>query len=336
MVQRAHVGVGGRDGGHTHAPRVPTSARVNPPGPDDGGVTDARRRHYGAFYGLDEPAGPLALAWGNCQAESLRVLLATVPGLPFTPVRVPPVHEITDDDLPHLGRLLARTGLLAAQPVRDGYRGLPLGTAELAAALPPGARTVRWPVIRHPALHPWSAIVRHPDDPAAVPPPVPYHDLRALAAAAGRAPGRPPGPAALREVGDRAVAELARRERRDADVGVSDVVASVGAAAAHTLNHPGNPVLRVLADRVLAAAGTPAAVRDPGRELLGGIRAPLRRDVLDALDLPDEPRAHWRVGDRRIGEDRVRAEQLRWYARHPGWVAAGLERHAPTLELLGL
>lgn len=107
------------------------------------------------FYGLEAPpAGSLALVWGNCQAESVRVLLSTAEGLPCTPVRIPPVHEVTVDDLPHLRALLGRTTLLASQPVRGGFRGLPLGTDELATALPRGARVVRWPVIRHPALHP--------------------------------------------------------------------------------------------------------------------------------------------------------------------------------------
>lgn len=299
-------------------------------------TVDPRHRHYGAFYGVEpRPAGPLALVWGNCQAEALRVLLAGVEQDRWTAVRIPPVHELERDDLPRLRPLLERTALLAAQPVRDGYRDLPLGTSEIAAALPRGAQVVRWPVVRHPALHPWSAIVRHPRDPSAVPPPVPYHDLRALAAAAGRDPGEP-SPAALREVGERGVAELARREARDTDVGVADAVGTFGTAAAHTLNHPGNPVLRLLAGRLLDAVGTPSPVPDPGRELLGGIRAPRRPDVLDALGLPGPARAHWVAGGDEISEARVLDEQIRWYTTHPEWVDAGLARHGETLEILGL
>lgn len=301
-------------------------------------MDQGRRRHYGILYGLDEPPpGPLALVWGNCQAESVRVLLATSPSSGHTPVRVPPVHEIGRADLPHLARLLARTGLLAAQPVRDGYRGLPLGTAELAAGLPAGARVVRWPVVRYPALHPWSVIVRHPDDPALVPEPVPYHDLRALAAAAGRPPpAAGPSGAALREVGDRGVAELARRERRDTDVGIADLLAGFGAAAAHTLNHPGNGPLRALTHRIQQAAGEPPDATDPGRELLGGIRAPLTAGVVAALGLDAAPRPDWQLGDRVITEREVHDVASRWYARHPAWVTAGLRRHGTTLELLGL
>jgi Polysaccharide biosynthesis enzyme WcbI len=287
-----------------------------------------RRAHYGGFYG-PPPAGPLALVHGNCQAEALRVLL----GPDF--LRMPPVHELTAGDLPHLHGLLARCSTLLSQPVRDGYRDLPLGTAELAARLPPGARVLRWPVIRHTGLHPYSAIVRHRRDMSVVPPVVPYHDLRTLAAASGRPPGDPPDARALREVGRLSVEELARRER-DTDIGVSDLLIGFGAAAAHTLNHPGNAVLIALARRVQEALGTPATASEPGRELLGGIRAPITTPVVEALGLGVAPRPHWTVDGEPVADDDVRAAQLRWYDTHPQWVAAGLARHAPRMELLGL
>lgn len=291
-----------------------------------------RRRHYGEFY--DGGTGPVALVHGNCQAESLRVLLAGSPTFTPRPVRVPPVHELTADDLPHLHALLARTTVLLGQPVRDGYRDLPLGTAELAAHLPTGARVLRWPVVRYAGLHPWTVIVRHPSDMAAVPPVVPYHDLRTLTAAAGLPPAPPPDAVALRAAADLTVDELARRER-GTDVGVSDLLLGLGVDAAHTLNHPGNPVLIALARRVQAALGLPADATEPGRALLGGIRAPLDAAVLDALGLDAAPRAHWLVDGDPVDDAEVRDAQLDWYRTHPQWVAAGLERHAARLELLG-
>lgn len=293
-------------------------------------MDDGRRAHYRDFYG-PAPDGPVVLVHGNCQAESVRVLLAGT----LAPVRMPPVHELTVDDLPHLHGLLARTELLLSQPVRDGYRGLPLGTAELAARMPTGGRVLRWPVIRYAGLHPYVAIVRHRLDMSAVPPVVPYHDLRTLTAAAGLPPGAPPGPDALREAADMSVQELARRER-DVDVGVSDLLRGLGTAAAHTLNHPGNPVLIALARRVQAAVGHPADAADPGRELLGGIRAPLHQPVLDALGLAGAARPHWIVDGAEVDDEEVRIAQRAWYIAHPQWVAAGLERHAARLELLGL
>ncbi|WP_345427127.1 WcbI family polysaccharide biosynthesis putative acetyltransferase [Pseudonocardia xishanensis] len=296
----------------------------------------ARRLHFGEFYGLlPLPPGPLALVHGNCQAESLRVLLGGSATFPARPVRIPPVHELERSDLPHLDTLLTRTAFLFSQPVRDDYRGLPLGTGELATRAP-RARVVRWPVIRHPALHPWSAIVRHPRDPAVVPPVVPYHDLRVLAEAAGLAVDHEPGPAALREVGERGIAELARREARDADVGVSDLLTGLGAVAAHTLNHPGNPVLVALARRLQAAVGAPADAADPGRELLGGIRAPLDAAVVAAWGLDAEPRPDWEVHGEPVSHRTLRAAHLRWYADHPEWLAAGLTRHGDALRILGV
>ena len=55
----------------TGAPGTPAA----PPGP-----TDGRTRHYGDFYGVlpADPADgrPVVVVHGNCQAESLRLLLA--------------------------------------------------------------------------------------------------------------------------------------------------------------------------------------------------------------------------------------------------------------------
>ena len=298
-----------------------------------------RRAHYGGFYdGFYDgaspdrgAAGPAALVHGNCQAEALRVLLA--PALPdLDVVRVPPVHELAASDLPHLDRLLRRAVLLVSQPVRPGYRDLPLGTAEVAARTQ--AALVVVPSVRITVLHPFQAIVRDPADSSLPPPLVEYHDLRTLAAAAGH-PCRPVNPQALVDVGRAGLAELARRERRT-DVGVSDVVTGLGAHATWTLNHPGNDVLRVLAARVLTHLGRAANVPDPGRALLGGVRAPLEAQVLSALGLPDAPQEHWLVEGRPLEDALVRQEQARWYAGRPALVAAGLARHAETMGRLGL
>ncbi|NMH96977.1 WcbI family polysaccharide biosynthesis putative acetyltransferase [Pseudonocardia acidicola] len=302
-----------------------------------------RRAHYGEFYGGAGGGGiggaddrPLAFVHGNCHAESLRVLLAGSPAFPYRTVRVPPVHELTADDLPHLRALLGRAALLLSQPVRDGYRNLPLGTAQVAALLPPGGQVLRWPVVRYTGLHPFSAIVRHPSDPAAVPPVVPYHDLRTLAVAAGGAGRTTAPPDALRAVAAGSAAELHRRERRDCDVAVSDLLVGLGADAVHTLNHPGNPLLVALARRVQDALGAPADAADPGRTLLGGVRAPLEEPVIAALDLGVAARADWLVDGVAVPAGTVHRAQLDWYAAHPAWVSAGLRRHSDRMALLGL
>ena len=289
----------------------------------------SRRQHYADFYdGPVRDGRPLGLVHGNCQAEALRVVLAGAAGLPWQLVRVPPVHELAVEDLPALDALLAQSTLLVAQPVRNGYRGFPLGTAEIVARLAAGASVVRVPIVRDMAVHPWQAIVRVPD--GAEPPVVPYHDLRTLT---GRAPVDPD----LRAAAAASRAELARREARDCDVGVSDLLPSFGVDAVHVLNHPGNAVLVALARRVQAALGGPVDAADPGRSLLGGIRAPLERSVLQALGLDvARTREHWLVGADTVAASTVVAAQRAWYATRPDVVAEGLRRYADRLPLLGL
>jgi hypothetical protein len=293
-----------------------------------------RRAHYGDFYRLDVHQ-PVAVVWGNCQAESLRVLLAGSPTFGLPTVRVPPVHELEADDLGPLAALLPHVAVLVAQPVRDGYRDLPIGTGELAARLAPDAAVVRVPIVRYVGLHPWSAIIRHRSAPAGVPPVVPYHDLRTLARAAGRPRGPAPAPAALRSVAAASVAELARREG-GTDVAVSDLLLPAGASAAHTLNHPGNPILVALARRVQAFLGRPGDAADPGRELLGSIEAPVETPVAEALGLDIRPGATWTVDGVAVEPGTVHDAHLGWYRDHPQWIEAGLARHAERMTMLGL
>ena len=297
-------------------------------------VDPGRRAHYGDFYNGPPDAGPLALVHGNCQAEALRVVLAPVTAERM--VRVPPAHELTADDVEPLRALLARATLLVSQPVRDDYRDLPVGTRQLARLLPRAARVLRVPIVRYLGLHPYAAIVRHPSDRAAVPPVVPYHDLRTIAAAAGRPKAHAAGPAALRAVGAASVAELMRREKAGCDVRVSDLLEGLGVDAVHTLNHPGNRVVVGLANRVHAALGGTGEVTDPGRTLLGEVVAPLEPAVLAARGLAAAPREHWIVRGQTVTEETVRAAHLAWYADHPQWVGAAFTAHTDRIAMLGL
>jgi hypothetical protein len=151
------------------------------------------RAHYDDFFGAEsvETSGsgsadgrPIGVIMGNCQAESLRVALGDE-DVRF--LRVPPVHELEADDMPLLARILARTDVFITQPIRDDYRGLPLGSEQMRALLPAGAKTTTVPVIRFAGLYPFQAIIRPPSDTSLVPPVVPYHDLRLVAEAARRA-----------------------------------------------------------------------------------------------------------------------------------------------------
>lgn len=295
-----------------------------------------RTQHYAHFYGLQpipEDDRPLLVVHGNCQAESLRVLLAGATA-PVRTVRLPPVHELNAADLPHLDRLLARVDVLVSQPVRDGYRELPLGTAEVLARATRRPRCVVVPIIRWAALHPFQVIVRSPG--AGEPPLVPYSDLRTLTVAAGR-PALPDVPSAdaVRAVRDLSVRELHGRQERHGTLPVVDLLVAAGAGATHTVNHPGNDVLAGLARRVLAAAGAAGEVADPGRTLLDSVHTPVLPAVLAALDLdPAAAREDWLVSGSRLADDEVRAAQLRWYADHPGVAEAGLARHAEAAAVL--
>ncbi len=314
---------------------------------DVGAIMDGRTRHYGDFYGIPNTLGhsaddrPLLVVWGNCQAEALRVLLDSDPAMPLRTVRIPPVHELESSDVPHVDRLVRRASVLLTQPIRSGYRSLPLGVPDLADALPPDAVVVRWPVLRYAGLHPFQVIVRHPGAPAAVPSLVPYHDLRTIRAAACGLDrdedwDRSVCAEGLRHAAQASLDELRRRESRDTDIAASDLFEDAGRAATHTINHATNVVLAALAQRILDQLGTGCTVRDPGRELLGGIRAPVEQRVLDALGLDGAPRLEWSVEGTTYSPDSVHRAHLQWYATHPEFVDAALTRHSELIRTLGI
>lgn len=292
--------------------------------------SDGRMNHFGRFYGLSADPGdgrPLVAVTGNCQAGSIRRLLESTGEADA--VLIPPVHELTADDLPHLARILGRARVLVAQPVRDGYRGLPIGWREQAALLPAGATVVRYPVLRWAGLHPWHVIVRPPSDPGAVPPLVPYHDLRVLLdLPLSDAPVR-----ALRRAAAESIAALRLREDAHDTVRVSDVLSRT--PRWHTINHPDNATLIEVARRVAEAAGIGGEVTDPGWEMLGGVRARVDDAAAAALGVePDPPGDPWTVDGRGIGAEELRRAHRAWYREHPDAVAEGRRRHADLIDLL--
>ena len=311
-------------------------------------MTDpGRARHYGEFYGLSGTSGadprPLWLVVGNCQAEALRQMLDTVDDRPYRTVRVPPVHELTIDDLPHLAGLLRQAAVLLSQPIRTDYRGLPLGTEQLIAAAAPATTVLRWPVIRYAGLYPFQVIVRRPADRSVVPPPVPYHDLRTISAALEGRTAKDPWdvevePARFRTVAEMSRSTLAERERRDTDVGISDMLSSAGCDAAHAINHPGNTVLAALADRILGALDVPTHVTPADKPLLGSVYVPLEQRVLAALELdgPGRARTQWCYDGTQLDPDWVHRVQMHWYLDNPDFLQLAVERHRSTMDALGL
>ncbi|SDQ85245.1 WcbI family polysaccharide biosynthesis putative acetyltransferase [Microbacterium sp. cf332] len=272
------------------------------------------------FRGVEPPAG-FGIVVGNCQAESMRIVL-DAPDRPT--VRVPPVHEMDAADVERLHELLPRASFLVAQPVRDDYHGLRLGTRQLAASLSPTARLITFPVVRYAGLHPFQAAL-HVEGIDEVPPVVAYHDVRTLARAAGLPAAHRLDHRAVREVARDSLAELQRREQ-SIDVAVSDLLHPASTDVMRTVNHPGNPVWMPLAERVLAALGLRGEPTDPGRPLLNAVRAPLEDWVLDAWGLADAPRAHWIVDGVEVDTDAVAEAHLEWYRTQPRFVAAATTR----------
>ena len=281
---------------------------------------DPRRWHRAAFHGLEplppDDGRPLLGVWGNCQAESLRVLLGDGPDAAFRTVRLPPVFEITAEELPDLVRTASALDVLVVQPVRDDYRGLPIGTAQVRALLRSGARVVVVPSIHDQGLYPYQAMVHGPG--VVEPSPVPYHDLRTLAEHLTGTRPTPLPVERIRTIAEASVAELARRERQHGAIPVSDLLRPAGIDAGHTVNHPGNTVLVGLARRIEEALGVGARATDPGRVLLRAVITPICEDVVQALDLGQgSRRPEWTIDGIEVTDENVRRAQLDWYRQHP-------------------
>ena len=300
----------------------------------------AEEEHYrDLLTGPGDEARPVLVVTGNCQAESLRLLLQSDD---VRTVRVPPLHDVRPHEVEPLRRWLALTDLLVTQPVRDDYRGLPLGTDQQVAALPASAVVAVVPIIRYSGLHPWQLVMHPPGLADPDPPVVAYHDVRLVAEAAWRRAGRPgppvePPPAgAVLAVAAASVAELARREARVGAVAVSDLLDRPSGDTVRTVNHPGNRLLEPTAARVRTAFGL--AERPPGvtRPLLTSVVAPLEAAVVEAHGLADEPRTDWSVGGRPVTPDAVAQAQLAWYAARPDALDLALDRSAEVRATLGV
>ena len=250
-------------------------------------------------------------------------------------VRVPPVHELERDDIPHLRRTLAHASVLLSQPIRPDYRELPLGTAQVTAVLPPGAQTVLFPVMRYAGLFPFQAIVRSPvrrPTRGAVPRPAHPRAERHRHRAGPRRHrvGLPRGRRAV--AGGAAVPRTAPRGRPGLRPGATR---RRGRRAHHQPPRQHGP----------ARAGR-TRPRAPGA---GGRRAATRAARCSTRCTPRWRQTCWTPSGSTPSRAStgcwpaspcpttvVRDAQLHWYAAHPEVAAAGLERHAGTLRLLAL
>lgn len=298
-----------------------------------------RREHYGEFYGLHSPQDPelpLLVVYGNCQAEATRVLLDGAADGRWRTLRMPPVHELVAEDLPHLRKVLADTSYLVAQPIVDGYRDLPLGTQEIARELPERASVARFPSVYWAALFPTQVIVRVPD--AGDPPVVPYHDLRVLVAAANKVPAsfEPVHADGVRAVHEDSLAQLRRRQEHHDTIDAATILEHAGADTTWVVNHPHNHVLLRESEAILDRLGLTGEVTDPGRVLLGQLRTPVYAETLDALGIDGEASTSWQIQGEQVSEQEIADEQLAWYAEHPEAIEIGLKQHAELVRTLGL
>lgn len=272
---------------------------------------------------------------GNCQAESTRRLLMSTGD--FESERIKPVHELEQGDMVWFTELLARTDVLVTQPIRDGYRGLPVGTRQMREYLKPAARHITVPVLRFDGLMPYHAIIRNPANMSENPPVVPYHDLRILTAAA-RGLDTPvdadPNHASLRRAAAMSIEQMRIRERAYDTVVVSDYLETT--PVWHTINHPNNATLAHMAQQILTALGSTAKPQMPDYEMLGGLQGPVDKQAALALGV-EVHRDGW--VDRALGvidQQLITAGHFDYYRSRPDVVAHGLKRHAERIENLGL
>lgn len=300
---------------------TPADVVSPPPG------VDPRQWHYREFYGLADVPDDVGIVLGNCQAESIRIVIDGAAG---QTLRVPPVHEFGADDVAHLDRLLAHAAFLVTQPIQDDYRGLPVGTRQLRDRLPATCRVVTVPNVRFAGLHPFQAALRVPgvdEDP----PLVAYHDVRYLAEAAEEPLPDTLTVDQLHRLTEDSLEELRRRERaNETSVVASDLFAQPTFEFMRTVNHAGNPVWLAVGERVLEALGSNVTPDDPGRPLLASVEAPREEWVAEAWGI-DGARREWRIEGADVDPEVIRAAHLAWYRDRPEVVEGAVRRLAPTL-----
>jgi Polysaccharide biosynthesis enzyme WcbI len=291
---------------------------------------------------------PLCLVYGNCQAEPIRALLAgsSVFAESYDAVRVPAVHEIGRSHVARLQRVLRAASVVVAQPIKDGYRGLPLGTEEIVALAPRSCTVIRFQALHYDALYPFQFNLRgeHLLDISA--PLTAYHDLRALCAAAkgltvdaGVSWVREyiPATAELRAAAEQAEALIRERERMT-DISIAGSIVSPPRAhtpSFFTVNHPSRFVLQRTARAIHDILGLDwrgdTSDSEGAREPLGKYRTPVERPIVDALGLDCEPTSDWIIKGRRVSAAHVARRHISWYRRRPDLVRAALGTHAERI-----
>ncbi len=291
---------------------------------------------------------PLGFVWGNCQAESLRRMIAPAAaehGVRM--VRIPPVHEITERQRDHLLMLLPSVATLVAQPVGSTFRGGGFATDELVAGLDGSARVLRLPNLHFEGIHPYQ-VYGHGADGARVDAPLTaYHDVRVARAAVDgldveAAVGtltsgqvRDEDVEQVRRVGQESLAELDRREQ-GLDVLAGPVLRAALAdpqqVVMHTVNHPANAVLSGWGQTLLSALGWDGGPAVPEHEMLGSTASPVEPAVLRAWGKDERcATGAWVLGGTPTPWEQVVAAHLGLYRERPDVARDVADRYADRL-----
>jgi hypothetical protein len=290
------------------------------------------------------------VVYGNCTAEPLRSLLAD--SLTFSQAYrtepLPGAHAIASPaTAARVRRTVAQASLMIHVPVRDDYRGLPVGSHQVAADAAADATRLTYPALFYDGLFPYQAYVRASDRTRdEIPHLAGYHDLRFVFCAAQGWPfedardwlagfrGHPDGIRAWAWHAQQRV----RAYESSLDIRVGDRLFSSGLhhRSFFTVDHPTNATLVELAARIHAALGLTYDPVEPAHPLLGTYQTPLDADVVEALALPTDPGTSWIVKDRAHPREQLLAEHLAFYAEHPAAVDAALSEHGERMRVLGL
>jgi hypothetical protein len=292
---------------------------------------------------------PIALVYGNCQAEATRRILATHPAFSqqYQLLRVPAVHEITPRELALIESRLPEVEVLIAQTIKPGYRGMALGTSQLVDKLPSSATVLRYPVAYFEGTFPFHVYVNRGNNPLAASAPITdYHDLRTLYAASRgwdtattlrRLDELQLDPNWVRDNAQRSLKELSSRESTF-DAQLTETIRQHPTSSFKTINHPVNGLVTEVARQLLTRLGYQDAdlVLESRQVYLDHMTAPLEPQIVRALggEAGADENGGWTTSAGIFSRRQVVEAHLAGYAADPGLLADGLRKHAERLSTL--
>ena len=292
---------------------------------------------------------PIALVYGNCQAEALRQILVTHPAFAarYHLPRLPRSSRITPHVLALIERRLPEVEVLITQEIEPGHRGTAPGTEHLLARLPRSATVLRYPVAHFEGAFPFQVYVDRAGPRVVASAPITdYHDLRTLYAAGRgwdlgttlrRLDELQLDPAWVRDNAERSLKDLSSSEAAFT-ARIADFVRQHPTTSFHTVNHPANELVTEVARQLLSHLGYRDAdlVLGSRQTHLGGLVAPLEPQIVRALG--DEPsvdtHGEWVFSSGTFSRAEVIGAYLALYAADPSLLADGLRQHAERLRAL--